>query len=136
MPLLINHSINARNKRRIRAGLPEHFTPEEAKAAADAILHRFDPECEVQYFDTGIKIRRSYRVTSRRARQKVSEILRRADVTHREYDNLCAEWVFHNLCYRLHIRRASAADADLDYTGDQRRVVRAVTRVLEYLGWD
>ena len=68
--------------------------------------------------------------------KKICEILSRTEKTEREYDNMSAEWLGHNICYTLHIKRDSTRDVDLDYIKDSRWYVRAGAKALEILGWD
>ena len=49
---------------------------------------------------------------------------------------MSAEWLGHNICYTLHIKRQSTQDVDIDYDGDERFYVRAGAKALEILGWD
>ena len=60
-------------------------------------------------------------------------ILAHTGATERSFENLAAEWRFHNAAFRLHLQRRSARDVDLDYTRDPRWPIRAVTAVLDWL---
>lgn len=93
-------------------------------------------KCRIEFNESAAKITNSYKVTSRYDRQKISEIIRRTGLTNREYDNMSAEWLGHNICYTLHIKRQSTKDVDIDYDGDERFYVRAGAKALEILGWD
>ena len=55
---------------------------------------------------------------------------------HMRIAQMSAEWLGHNICYTLHIKRQSTKDVDIDYDGDERFYVRAVVKALEILGWD
>ena len=48
--------------------------------------------------------------------------------------NMSSEWLFHNIAYKLHLKRQSTADADIEYTRDSRSYVYIPTKVLEILG--
>ena len=61
-------------------------------------------------------------------------ILSRCGLTDREYDNLAAEWLLHNLAYDLHFMRGSARHVALDFGHNLRREVDYCTRILEILG--
>lgn len=65
-----------------------------------------------------LQIRKSYlcRVadmmpTLQRIRQQCPD----SDVWRRSIRSLRAEWIVHNVCYRLHILRSHTADVDLNY---------------------
>ena len=72
-------------------------------------------------------------VKSWRDRSLICAILAHTGATERSFENLAAEWRFHNAAFRLHLQRRSARDVDLDYTRDPRWPIRAVTAVLDWL---
>lgn len=82
-----------------------------------------------------VEIVDSYLVTNRKDRLVICEIIARSGATKRSAANLSAEWVVHNLSYRLHILRWAAKDVALDYVRDERFPVRWATWIFEFLGW-
>lgn len=89
----------------------------------------------IEFFEDGAKIRNSYLVSSRVRRMKVCAILARTEgFTARTAGNYSAEWVLHNICYRLRFKRSSAVDVDLDVRRDRRASVRVVVKVFDILG--
>ena len=59
----------------------------------------------------------------------------RSDKTEREYDNLSAEWNWHNIVHPC--KSESTEDAELDAVRDGRWFsVRFPTKFLEVFGWD
>lgn len=59
----------------------------------------------------------------------------RSGKTVREYDNLSAEWLWHNIVYPLFYD--STKDAELEAIEDTRWLrVRTPTKLLEVFGWD
>ena len=141
IPTVVNHIVNAVNYSKIDEEIKDGYTTEEAKDEIDGILSKYSGDsesskCRIEFNESAAKITNSYKVTSRYDRQKISEIIRRTGLTNREYDNMSAEWLGHNICYTLHIKRQSTKDVDIDYDGDERFYVRAGAKALEILGWD
>lgn len=97
------------------------------------ILRTYGDDCAVTQEPGRVKLANSYRVRSRRERLRICSILADSDLTERSAKNLSAEWRFHNVAYDLHVHRASAKDADLDYVQDERRIIRVVTKLFEVL---
>ena len=134
----INHCINLVNEKKIASELKESYTKEEAKAAIDEYLSKYQHDSDkvyLEYTTEGYKIHNSCLVKSRYDRQYVSMILSRTNMTNREYDNLSAEWFGHNLMNFIRYD-SSTANADLEYYGDGRGWIRDATRVLELLGFE
>ena len=123
-----------RHRLSIEGELQEKYSVEEALQAIDEVLHRHSPDCEARLFEQELEIRNGYRVRSRRDRLKISLILSRCGLTEREYDNLAAEWLLHNLAYDLHFMRGSARHVALDFGHNIRREVDFFTRILEIIG--
>ena len=141
IPTVVNHIVNAVNYSKIDEEIKDGYTTEEAKDEIDGILSKYSGDsesskCRIEFNESAAKITNSYKVTSRYDRQKISEIIGRTGLTNREYDNMSAEWLGHNICYTLHIKRQSTKDVDIDYDGDERFYVRAGAKALEILGWD
>ena len=141
IPTVVNHIVNAVNYSKIDGEIQDTYSVEEAKTAVNDILSEYsndDVSCVFTYDDknSAFHISNSYLVKSRYDRQKICEILSRTEKTEREYDNMSAEWLGHNICYTLHIKRDSTRDVDLDYIKDSRWYVRAGAKALEILGWD
>lgn len=72
-------------------------------------------------------------------------ISRTDNLTNRDYDNISAEWNYHNFMYYVPIEndwyeeniRGSATSATIDYVVDPRPVkVVFPTKAFEILGWD
>ena len=97
------------------------------------ILRTYGDDCAVTQEPGRVKLANSYRIRSRKERLRVCSILADSDLTERSAKNLSAEWRFHNVAYDLHLRRASAKDADLDYVRDERRIIRVGTKIFELL---
>ena len=136
IPTTVNHIVNAVNYSKIDDELQDSYTEEEGIEEIEKTLSEYDG-CKVYLNESGIKIENSYKVNSRYDRQKVSEILNRMGITDREYDNMSAEWLGHNVTYWVvPFTRDSTKSVDLEYTKDPRPVVNAVTKIMEILGWE
>ena len=136
IPTVVNHIVNGVNKSKIDEEIKDTYSKDEAKEEIDGILSKYSDNSEITFHDDNAQISESYKVTSRYDRQKISEIIRRTGETSREYDHMSSEWLGHNVCYRLHIKRDLTEDVNIDYIKDSRWYVRAGTKVLEVLGWD
>ncbi len=110
-----------------------HYTVEEAENAINSMLMSYGPECKVKFYNDAAKIKNSYLVRSVFIRHWVCAVIANTGLTARSLENLSAEWLFHNICYSLHIRRSSTVDADLDYTRDRSFIVRLLTRIMDIL---
>ena len=146
----INHVINKINEKKIDSEIKESYTQKEAKEEIEALLKPYlEDQTDEDILDKGLKvtfndddphpsamISYSYLVTSRYDRQKVCKILSRTEKINREYDNMSAEWLGHNICYFFRINRESTSDVNIDYVNDPRNEVIFATKVLEILGWD
>lgn len=108
-----------------------HYTPEQAEEEINSMLINYGPECKVQFYDDAAKIKNSYLVHSELVRHRVCAVIANTGLTARSFENMSAEWLLHNICYHLHIRRSSAVDADLDYTRDRRFIVRLLTKIMD-----
>ena len=69
-------------------------------------------------------------------RQYVSMILLRTRDTSRQYDNLSAEWLGHNVMHAIPLFKEAARNVGLDKDADPRWCVRALTDILEFFGWE
>lgn len=105
----------------------------EAVAQIQQILNTYSGDCQVEFYDDVVKIRNSYKVHSRRDRHRICKIIVSTGLSCRRYDNLSAEWLLHNLAYRLHFMRSSSIDVDLDYKGDPHWIVSLVTWIFDVL---
>ncbi|MBE6969911.1 MAG: hypothetical protein E7442_07350 [Ruminococcaceae bacterium] len=123
-----------RHRLSVEGELQETYSVEEALEAIQTILDRHAPDCKAKLFEKELEIRNGYKVRSRSDRLKISLILSRCGLTDREYDNLAAEWLLHNLAYDLHLMRGSARHVALDFGHNIRRIVDVCTRVLEIFG--
>jgi len=123
-----------RHRLSVEGELREEYSVEEALEAIQVILQRHSPDCKAKLFEKELEIRNGHLVRSRRDRLKVSLILSRCGLTEREYDNLAAEWLLHNLAYDLHFMRGSAKHVALDFGHNIHRVVDICTRILEIIG--
>lgn len=108
-----------------------HYTLKEAEEEINSMLINYGPECKVEFYDDAVKIRNSYLVRSELIRHRVCAVIAHTDLTARSFENMSAEWLLHNICYKLHIKRSSAVDADLDYTRDRRFIVRLLTEIMD-----
>ena len=114
-------------------GLKEHYSIEEAKAEVEQILSKYSSDCRMHFFESAAEISNSYKVTSLSDRHRICAIIARSGVTERSYENLSAEWQFHNISWFLHFKRASAKDVTLDYKADPRMAVRLITSLFDKL---
>lgn len=114
--------------------LKESYSINEAKEIIDRILSVFGKDCSVNFTDYFADIINSYKVTSKKARHLVCEIIRRTGITNRSKENLSAEWQVHNAAWYMGVAKSHAKDASLDYTQDPRKYVRVATSVFEVLG--
>ena len=108
-----------------------HYTLKEAEEEINSMLINYGPECKVEFYNDAVKIKNSYLVRSELIRHRVCAVIAHTDLTARSFENMSAEWLLHNICYKLHIRRSSAVDADLDYTRDRRFIVRILTEIMD-----
>ncbi len=135
--MLTNHVVNAVNKSKIKKEIKDSYTVEEAKEEIDGILKEYDDSSEIIFGNSGVHIENSMEVDSRYDRQKISMIISRTDdLTKREYDNISAEWLLHNIVYDMGIMESSTQHANLDYTKDRRPIVVFSSKLLEIFGWD
>lgn len=109
------------------------YTDDEAKSEIDWMLLKYPESCTFKYYEKEANITDGYLVASRYDRLRICSILSRCGVTARRPENLAAEWLIHNLAYKLNFKRGSAVDVALDYGKDARWQVNAVTRLLELL---
>ena len=112
--------------------LPVRLSPEEAKRQIDEILQRYGESCAIEFRETDAEIIDSYLVTSKLDRHLICEIISRTGLTGRSYEDLSAEWEFHNAAYNANIERGSAKDVSLDYGDDPRRIVRWATKIFDF----
>ncbi len=112
--------------------LPARLSTRKAKRQIDEILKRYGSTCEIEFRETDAEIRDSYLVTSKLDRHLICEIISRTGLTGRSYEDLSAEWEFHNAAYKANIERGSAKDVSLDYGQDPRRIVRWATKILDF----
>ena len=139
-----NHLDNYLSKKSIEKEIKSNYTQEEAKTEIDNILNNYSREkasVSAKFDSTGVEITNSYLVNSKYDRQKVSMIISRTeDFTARQYDNLSAEWYYHNIMYDLSISDSiseSAQHAYLEFEGDSRKIkVGLPTILFEAIGWD
>ena len=110
----------------IEEQVEDFYTEDEAVALVNGILEPWSPLCRLSFGEDAFKITYSYMVKSWRDRHLICAILAHTGATERSFENLAAEWRFHNAAFRLHLQRRSARDVDLDYTRDPRWPIRAV----------
>lgn len=113
--------------------LKERYSPKDAKALIDHELAKYGPACRITFYDTYAEIVESWKIKSTAERHRICEIVSRTGLTERTYENLAAEWEFHNVAYDVHFMRESAKDVALDYKGDPRRSVRLATDLMDKL---
>ena len=117
----------------IEEQVEDFYTEDEAVALVNGILEPWSPLCRLSFGEDAFKITYSYMVKSWCDRHLICAILAHTGATERSFENLAAEWRFHNIAFRLHLQHRSARDVVLDYTRDPRWPVRAVTAVLDWL---
>ena len=111
--------------------IPARLSPKEAKKQIDEILKRYGESCTIEFRKTDAEITDSFLVTSKLDRHLICEIISRTGLTGRDYEDLSAEWEFHNAAYNANIERGSAKDVSLDYGRDPRRLVRWATKIFD-----
>ena len=112
--------------------LPVRLSPEEAKRQIDDILRRYGESCSIIFRETDAEIKDSFLVDSKLDRHMICEIITRTGLTRRSYEDLSAEWEFHNAAFSANIERGSARDVSLDYGKDPRRIVRWATKIFDF----
>ena len=112
--------------------LPARISTKKAKRQIDEILKRYGSSCEIEFRETDAEIKDSYLVTSKLDRHLICEIISRTGLTGRSYEDLSAEWEFHNAAYSVNLERGSAKDVSLDYGQDPRRIVRWATKIFDF----
>lgn len=112
--------------------LPKRLNPREAKKQIDVILQRYGTGCTIEFRKTDAEITDSYLVNSKLDRHLICELISRTGLTNRTYEDLSAEWEFHNAAYKSNIERSSAKDVSLDYGQDPRRIVRWATKIFDF----
>ncbi len=115
----------------VRKHTAPYYTQAEAEKEINSMLMNYGPECKIQFYNDAAKIKNSYLVRSELIRHMVCAVIANTGLTARSFENLSAEWLLHNICYHLHIKRSSAVDADLDYTRDRRFAVRILTKIMD-----
>lgn len=138
----ITHAENYSNKNAIDTQVKDSYTKQEAKEHVDATLSKYStPEApvEINFYDNGAEISNSYLVDSKYDRQYVSTIISNTGVTSRSYDDISAEWNYHNVMYNIQIKpiKDPARSAFLDYGRDDRFFLVVLPyECFELLGWD
>ena len=120
-----------KNRPAIFRFLPERLSPEEAKRQIDDILRRYGESCSIIFRETDAEIKDSFLVDSKLDRHLICEIISRTGLTRRSYEDLSAEWEFHNAAFNANIERGSARDVSLDYGRDPRWIVRWATKIFD-----
>ena len=141
---VVNHIINAVNESKIEEELDDLEKQGKDLSNKDTALEEIN---NILYESTGkeevtarlrddnsLEILNSFEVGNRYTRQKICMIYTRTGLTTREYDNLSAEWNWHNLVYPFFAE--STQSALLEASGDARPEVYIPTVILEVLGWD
>ena len=142
IPTVINHIVNAVNKEKIDSEIKNSYTIEEATKEINEILDDYSSDCNVNFDipkNNGsyiVEIAESHKVNSRYDRQKISAIIENTSVTDREFDNISAEWLAHNLATPIPSLYQQAHSVGIDYDSDPRWYVVFPTKVLEILGWE
>ena len=119
--------------RKAMKDLQTSYTKEEAKAAIDAILKPYSETCKISFRKKDAEIIDSYLVDSALVRHRVCAIVARSGITKRSYEDMCAEWLLHNLSYKFHFMRKQSKDVSLDYDGDPRFLIRLITAFMDKL---
>ena len=131
----VNHTINMYNEYQIDQEIEDSYTEETAQEAINQIADNYGEDIRVVFRENDVMINNSYKIDSRYDRQKISMIISRTGVTNREYDNLSAEWYGHNVI-EIFKPSESTKHVNLDYTEDERPLIRFGTNLLEFLGMD
>ena len=136
-----NHIINCANESKIKKEISDTYTTDDATKEINQILSKYASDCEIN-FDLVDKdgnhfteITNSYKVNSRYDRQKICTIIGKTGVTTRQYDDMAAECLLHNVSTWCTVTRKKGEHAAIDYGKDGRWAVRAATDVLELFGW-
>lgn len=117
----------------VRKNTRTHYSPSEAVEEISSLLSPYYPHCRVEFYEDAAKIRNSYLVRSGLIRHQVCAVIAATELSKRSFENMSAEWLLHNVCYYLHIKRSAAVDVDLDYISDRRFLVNFVTWIMDIL---
>ena len=110
------------------------FTREEAISRASALLNDAGyGEVKLRFGDAGAHIENSSDVKNKEVRLAVCAILERTEGFSRTAANMSAEWLGHNIYYRL-TRHPGARSADIEFAADKRLVVRLGAWLMEKAG--
>lgn len=95
-------------------------------------------EIEIYFFDESVRINESY-CLSRSERLEVLCFIvycceQKGIACSRTIQSLEAEWIMHNLLYRINYKTESTKDVDLEYIRDKRWYVNATTIMMQILG--
>ena len=101
----------------------------QANGLAD-VSARLNLDCGVP---SGVHIENSYKVKQRALRAKVCGVLAGITGVKRPASDFAAEWVGHNLVFRL-LGHREIGSADLEFAGDKRGAIRFLTGILRILG--
>lgn len=122
-----------REKKRISMGVKELYSQTEAVESITAVLSRHSASSTIEFLEKEANITDGYYVRSRGDRLRICAIISRSGVTGRSPENLAAEWLIHNIAFKLNFRRASAVDVALDYEKDIRWQINLASKIMEKL---
>ena len=110
------------------------LTHEAAKAETAVILRREGlTGPDLRFGETGVHIESSCLVRKRRLRMEICGVLSRTEGFSRSAADMSAEWLGHNIYYRL-TRHPGAKSADIEFTGDKRWYVKLAAKVMGAVG--
>lgn len=93
---------------------------------------------EIQFGTKAVKVCNSYRITSRSDRlaviMAIRETLKERNLPCRSVSSMEGEWLLHNIAYQFG-EHDHAADVDLEYEGDRRWYVAALSEMLGFTGF-
>ncbi len=112
------------------------YSADEALERINALLR---PEAEASLNlasgePSGVHIAGSHRIRSKSLRMEVCRILERTEGVLRTAGDLSAEWAGHNAVYRVYKVIPEIGNADLEFAGDKRFIIRFFTRIMDLLG--
>lgn len=123
-----------REKIRISMGVKELYSQTEAIEEISAVLLRHSASSTIELLEKEANITDGYHIRSRKDRLRICAILSRSGLTQRTPENLAAEWLIHNVAFKLHFMRSSAVDVALDYEKDIRWQINLASKIMEKLG--
>ena len=114
--------------------MEKRFSHEETVKKAEALLkERGVGGVSLRFGADGVHIGNSCLVRDRSLRYEICLLLEKTEGFSRPAAEMSAEWLGHNVYYRL-TRHPGAASADVEFDGDKRWYVRLPAKLMAKLG--